>query len=274
MSTDEWHVATADLRAYSAGEVGPVGRASLESHVTECTVCRSVLAGLRPARREDVWDRITNRIDVPRRPLRWSTTALKVSLSSPRLRNATAALTASVLLAATIATMIGDGWAARLLLTVGPITPAVGAAIAFRREMDPAGELAEATSLAAGRLPFLRSLVASACMFVTGVVVSLFTAFGWESITLWVLPALAMAAIVLAGATWVDPIHAATVLTIGWGGAITLWSNRHRPVPMRIALDQLFTQRPVFQQLCVVVTISAALVCVRRRSAVPIWRTM
>ena len=271
MSSNEWHMATADLKAYLGGEVGPVRRASLESHVTECALCRSVLAGLRPAQQQELWDRIADRIDIARRPLRWSTTALKVSLSSPRLLGATAALTASLLLAATIATMIGDGWEARVLLNVAPIAPAVGAAIAFRREMDPAGELAEATSLAAGRLPFLRSLVASAFMFVAGVAASLFTAIGWESISVWVLPALAMAAVVLAAATWVDPTHAAAVLTIGWGGAIAMWSNRHRPTPPRIAVDQLFTHQPAMQLLCVVVTIGAGLICVRRRSVGPVW---
>ena len=273
MSSNEWHVAIADLKAYVGGDVGPVGRASLESHVTDCAACRSVLAGLRPARREELWDRIADRIDVPRRPLRWSTTALTVSVSSPLLLGVTAALSVGLLISVAIAAMVGDGWAARVLLSGAPIAPAVGAAIAFRREVDPAGELAEATSLAAGRLPFLRSLVVSVCMFTTGAIASLITTIGWESITFWVLPASAMAAVVLAAATWVDPTHAAAVLTVGWGGAITVWSNRQRRMPPPIALDQLFTHRPAVQLFCVVVTISAGLICVRRRSAVPVWRT-
>ena len=65
MSFSEWHVAAVDLSAYLGGEVGPVGRASLESHVTECALCRTVLSGLRPAQPRDLWDRIADRIDVP-----------------------------------------------------------------------------------------------------------------------------------------------------------------------------------------------------------------
>ena len=65
MSFDEWHVAAVDLYADLGGEVGPVGRASLESHVTECALCRTVLSGLRPAQPRDLWDRIADRIDVP-----------------------------------------------------------------------------------------------------------------------------------------------------------------------------------------------------------------
>ena len=273
MSFTEWHVASVDLQAYVAGEVGPVGRASVESHVTQCAVCRSVLAGLRPVRPVELWDRIAAHIDVPRRSLRWSSTALKVSLSCPLLLSLTAALSVGLLTAVVISALVSDNWAARILLCGAPIAPAVGAAIAFRREVDPAGELAEATSLAAGRLPFLRSLVASTFTLAAGVVACLFTTIGWESITVWVLPALAMAAVVIAAATWVDPTHAAACLTLGWAGAITMWSNRYRRVPSSVAVDQLFTHWPAVQALLVVVIVAAGLICLWRRSAVPVWRS-
>lgn len=272
MSSTEWHVASIDMQAYIAGGVGAVGRASIESHVTECAACRSDLAGLRPAGREELWDRILDRIDVPRRPLRWSTTALKVSLSSPRLLAVTSTLSIGVLVLVAASAIVSDGWAARALLSGAPIAPAIGAAIAFRREVEPAGELAEATSLAAGRLSFLRALVASSFMVVAGVVASLFTSIGWESVSVWVLPAFAMAAVVLASATWADPTHAAAVLTFGWGGAITMWSNRQRRMPQSIAVDQLFAHRPAVQILSLIVTVAAGLICVSRRSVVPAWR--
>ena len=38
MSFSEWHVAAVDLSAYLGGEVGPVDRVSLESHVMECAL--------------------------------------------------------------------------------------------------------------------------------------------------------------------------------------------------------------------------------------------
>ena len=109
------------------GRLSPKLRAVVQSTVLDGLTCReagrlmgvprSDLAGIRPVRQEELWDRILDRIDVPRRPLRWSTTALKVLSSSPRMLAVTATLSVGLLIAMTTSAMVSDGWAARMLLS-------------------------------------------------------------------------------------------------------------------------------------------------------------
>ena len=157
-----WHVSASDLATYGDGRAHPLAMASIEAHLLACEQCRGVLADERAHVVDLVWAGIAERIDVPRRPLRWSTGALQVSLASPPLFAATAGVALALLAVVAYIAVADPAWSLPLLLVLAPLAPIAGGAIAFRPGIDPAGTLSVATPLAGGRLPFLRALVASA----------------------------------------------------------------------------------------------------------------
>ncbi len=104
---DEWHVSDHELERYANHAIPTFARASVEAHLLACDRCRSALtqAHTSPARRvgvDETWAQIADRIDVTRRPLRSSTTALQVSTSSPLLLLATLGVAFGVIVSVAI----------------------------------------------------------------------------------------------------------------------------------------------------------------------------
>ena len=125
-SVDQWHVSDHELERYVNHTVPTFARASVEAHLLECDRCRSELNLLRSTAApdgadDDVWLRIADRIDVTGRPLRSSTTALRVSTSSPLLLAATLSVAVAVVISVAIAAAVA---AAGIPATVRDARPA------------------------------------------------------------------------------------------------------------------------------------------------------
>lgn len=272
----DWHAPADRLERYLAGATEPIERHSIEAHLLVCGQCRSNLAAVRPppgAAHDTVLRAITDRIDRPRRPLRHSTGALLVSLASPPLVIATVLLAAALVAAVGVATAINRPVGVAVLIAAAPLAPVAAAVIAFWPATDPAGSLSIATPLAGGRLPFLRALIATTISAVAGLISSGFTPLEWSESVVWLAPGFAFAAVVVAAATWINPMRLALGLGVGWLVVYALWVRGHRTVATVDAVNDLATRGAQVQMICVAVITLASIVAMSRRDAQPNWRT-
>lgn len=273
-----WHVPAAELARYAALEIQDgVTRASIEAHMVVCADCRLAVRcptelGL------DVnagWSRVADRIDQPSRSRRvgrhhgrlgiWS-----AAFASPPLIGVTVALGSVLVVLTSVAALLGDRGAIRILMSLAPICPAVAATFAYSHRADPAGCIADATPLAGGRLPFIRALASSVFTLIAGLFASLFTPLTAGHSLVWVLPGLALAAATLAAATWVPPWHAAMSLSVAW--AVILFGSA--PAGRSLwTIDDLVTNRPEAQVTCLVMLAGGTAIAFVRRHALPNWRT-
>jgi hypothetical protein len=275
---DQWHVSDHELERYANHAIPTFARASVEAHLLECNQCRSTLTQVHTssARRVGVdenWRRIADRIDVPRRPLRSSTTALQVSTSSPLLLLATLGVAFGVIVSVAIASAAAPRASLPLFVMLAPLAPVVGAVLAFQTGIDPAGQLARATPLASGRLPFLRAMLSCGAALVAVALSSVFVPVGLGDVAVWLLPGLALTSLVVAISTWIDPSRVALVLIGAWTMAVSAWSwgSRPRGIPLDLA-DFGAEQRSV--QICLIaVTVCSAAVALVRRNELPVWRS-
>jgi hypothetical protein len=228
-----WHVSEHELTAYLSGTAGAVLTASVETHVLGCAQCRgSIAAAGGGAARPDTerrWAALVEQIDRPSSPrlVRWSgahpALVTRASVSSPPLLAAWLTALALVLLLPVLPVVLAGQEATTALLAVAPLAPMAAVVLAYRRATDPAGELALATPLAGFRLVATRALLVAVAAAPAGVLLGLalglptYVAFGW------LLPGLALSALVLvAGTILLDPTVVAGVLGGAWALAVTL----------------------------------------------------
>ena len=84
----------------------------------------------------------------------------------------------------------------------------------------------------------------------------------------WVVPGLALCAIVLAAGTRVDPLRLGVVLLAGWVAIVSRDLHRQRSRPLSEALEHIALNQPALQAVFAGVAIAAAVVFVMRRDAV------
>ncbi len=277
-SVDGWHVSDHELERYVNHTVPTFARASVEAHLLECDRCRNQLARvLSPTALDGVtdetWLRIADRIDVTGRPLRSSTTALRVSTSSPLLLAATLSVAVAVVISVAIAAAIAPRASLPLFVMLAPLAPVIGAVLAFQTGIDPAGQLAMATPLASGRLPYLRALLSSGVALVAVAVASVFVPVGLDDVAVWLLPGMAFTSFVVAISTWADPRRVALTLACGWALLVAMWSwgPRRRRIPLD--LSNLAVERQSVQLMLVAITLGSAAVAFVRRNELPVWRS-
>lgn len=231
-----WHVSEHELTDYLSGTAGAVLTASVETHVLGCAQCRGSLAaaggGAARPDTERRWAALVEQIDRPPSP-RWSRWArwsgahpslvTRASVSSPPLLAAWLSALALVLLLPVLPVVLAGQEATTALLAVAPLAPMAAVVLAYRRATDPAGELALATPLAGFRLVATRAVLVAVAAAPAGVLLGLalglpaYVAFGW------LLPGLALSALVLvAGTILLDPTVVAGVLGGAWALAVTL----------------------------------------------------
>jgi hypothetical protein len=277
-SVDQWHVSDHELERYVNHKVPTFTRASVEAHLLECDRCRNQLARVPSPTAHDgvadeTWLRIVDRIDVTGRPLRSSTTALQVSTSSPLLLAATISVAIAVVISVAVAAAAAPRASLPLFVMLAPLAPVVGALLAFQTGIDPAGQLAMATPLASGRLPYLRALLSSGAALAAVAIASVFVPVGIDDVAVWLLPGLAFTSLVVAISTWVDPRRVALTLACGWALLVSMWSwgPRRRRIPLD--LSDLALERQSVQLMLVAVTVGSAAVAFVRRNELPVWRS-
>lgn len=271
----EWHIDPDDLATYAAGQAGPAQLASVEAHLGRCARCRAALTaevGPHDARVDRVWAEIADRVDRGNWALRRWPRLVTVSLASPPLVTATALVAATLVVLVAGARLGSPRYATTALVALGPITPLVAAHIAFGPRVDPAGRMAAAAPVAAGRVAALRALAATVLACAVGVVLTPLTTIPAGDVLGWLLPALAGTAIAVAIGTYVDATVPSVTLAGGWLAAVGAWLADAPRAVRGTTLDGLASSRPEVQIGLVVATVVAAVVAAGRAGADPAWR--
>jgi hypothetical protein len=105
-------------------------------------------------------------------------------------------------------------------------------------------------------------------------VVSPLTTLDPHESVVWLLPALALSAISVAIATYVDSTVPTISLGIAWLAAVGAWLGDVPRTLRGLSVDGLVTDRPAVQAVLVVAIAAAVAVCVVRRDSDPNWRTL
>ena len=108
-------------------------------------------------------------------------------------------------------------------LAVAPAVPVAGAVLAYRVASDPAGEIAVASPLHTFRIVVMRTAVVLAAALPIGLLTSVLLPLPTSRLLGWLLPGLALCAVVLAAGTRFDPAK------VGAGSDRRLGRVRDRP---------------------------------------------
>lgn len=225
-----WHADGELLAAYAAGGLDVAGTWSVEAHVTSCAGCRELAGALvGPERLRRVRAALIAAVDVPRTGV---AERLLVRLGVPdhtaRLLAATPALRGSWLLAiaatlafAVLAARVGQGPDASLaFLTVAPLLPLAGIAVAYGPGIDPTHEIGLAAPMRGVRLLLLRAAAVVGASAALAAAASLALPGLGLAAAGWLLPALALAVCSLALATVVEPLRATGISAGAWVAAV------------------------------------------------------
>jgi len=233
--TTSWHLDQDLVRRYAEGETNGVLAASVEAHLVACGDCRQLLAPAVDAGRLDaVWTEIADTVDTPRPgPLERLLQLSGVRPDTARLLAVTPSLglpwlgaVATVLAFAALAA--GSGPHGQLLfLTVAPLAPVAGVALAFGRAGDPTYEIGVATPYPGFRLLMVRTAAVLATTIGIAVTAALILAGPTWFAVGWLLPAFALTTTTLALAERVEPVYAAAAVGVIWvaAAATTWWAH-------------------------------------------------
>jgi hypothetical protein len=217
-----WHLDRELAERYADGGVTPVLAASVEQHLVACPGCRALVPADEP-RLAAVWTEVLERVQTPpvgllerllRRVGVGEPTARLVA-ATPSLRGAWLTGSLVVLLLAVLAAHSSDRGTV-VFLALAPVLPLAGVALAFGPRTDPTLDIAAASPYSLVRLLAARTaFVVATTLLPAAAAAQLLPGDRWLTVA-WLLPALAMCAVVLALARRVEPVLAAGVLSAGW----------------------------------------------------------
>ncbi len=220
-----WHVDTETLSRYQDGTADRVSAASIETHLADCDQCRGRLA-VDMQWLERSWARIADRVEpgrlgVVERALMFlgaPSHLARLVVVSPVLRVPFMVALVLVLgFAVIVSNVDSSGGTIHVFLAVAPLLPVAGVAFAYGPLVDPAHEITLAAPLDSLFLLLLRAatvlIVAISVSLLAWTVVPAADAMG---VTAWLLPALALIFITLAGASRLQVWAASSVVSAGW----------------------------------------------------------
>jgi hypothetical protein len=269
--TSEWHVREDHLADFALQTSDPVVAASTEAHLLRCSRCRAALADVSDhaasARR---WERLADAVDRPSAlgprwlPQRLRDSGLvRVALGTPALLWAALTATATAATLPAVASAVHQTRAVALLLAIAPLVPIAAVTVAYRHTTDPVGEMALGTPSAGLRLVVTRAVTIGVAALPAGALSGWLCGLAPHVAFAWLLPGLALAAVVLASATTrFDPSVVAMVLGGGWVVAVG------SPGSVRVAAaEHLVTivTAPTTQLAALLVGLAAVTVIVGRR---------
>ena len=258
----QWHAGPDLLSEYAAGRLDPVAQAAVETHVEHCAACRAETAILvAPASLAPVWDRVLVEVRTPEpgrltRLLRWlhvPEVDVVVLRASGNLVVALAVAVAASLGFALMAAQLSHDRQQLAWLAIAPLLPALLVAGAYD-STDPIRELAEPTPYSKLRIALLRTLVA--VLGALPMVLAMALVPDIEiSVAAWLLPALAIASVLLVLLTRLTAVVAVVAVAAVWLLGVSALRAGDQ-------IDQVTA--PLGQSLSLLVAIASALVLARR----------
>lgn len=255
-----WHVTPTDLEAYRSGGAQPLLAHSVEAHLLRCAACRQALARTATpgaaAASTRRWQDVSAAVDArSTRPL------LRLGTSTGPLLAALAVAVLLVVVTPLLAVTGGDARTPVMLLAVAPLAPMLAVVLGYRREAEPAGEMALAAPVAGIRLVARRALLVSAASLPVGVLAALASDLPTEAALAWVLPGLALSGLVLlAGTTRLDPATTAAAAGGAWTVGVGILARRER---VEVVVD-LLAGAPTQLTALLLAVVAFALVLARR----------
>jgi hypothetical protein len=258
----QWHAGPGLLTQYAAGRLDPVAQAAVETHVERCPSCRADTAALvAPVSLAPVWDRVLVEVRTPEpgrltRLLRWlhvPEVDVVVLRASANLVVALAVAVAAALTFALVAAQLSHDRQQLAWLAIAPLLPALLVAGAYD-STDPIRELADTTPYSKLRVALLRTLVAILGAVPLVVVMGLIPEID-ISVVAWLLPALAIACVLLVLLTRLSAaVSVAAVAAVWVLGVAALQAGDQ--------VDQVTA--PLGQTLSLLIAVTSALVLARR----------
>jgi len=143
-----------------------------------------------------------------------------------------------------------------VFLTMAPLVPLAGVALAFGPKVDPTHEVALAAPIDGFRLFLVRALTVVGASTLVLLLASLLVPAGGAHRVAWLLPSLAATSITMALATRFDPRLAAGGVAVAWIAVVTV---------SVAAVDAAATFGPTMQVLSLFATAAGAVGFTRRR---------
>ena len=257
-----WHAGLDLLRQYAAGRLDPVAQAAVETHVERCVQCRSDTSVLvTPAALAPVWDRVVVEVRTPEpgrltrllRQLHVPEVDVVVLRASANLVVALALAILAALVFAVVAAQLSRERQEMAWLAIAPLLPALLVAGAYD-STDPVRELAEPTPYSKLRVALLRTLVGAVGALPLVLLMALVPEID-VSVASWLLPALAIALVLLVLITRMSA-------AVSVGSVAVVWVLGVAALRAGDQIDQVTA--PLGQSLSLLVAVTSALVLARR----------
>lgn len=257
-----WHAGLDLLRQYAAGRLDPVAQAAVETHVERCVQCRADTSVLvTPAALAPVWDRVVVEVRTPEpgrltrllRQLHVPEVDVVVLRASANLVVALALAILAALVFAVVAAQLSRERQEMAWLAIAPLLPALLVAGAYD-STDPVRELAEPTPYSKLRVALLRTLVGAVGALPLVLLMALVPEID-VSVASWLLPALAIALVLLVLITRMSA-------AVSVGSVAVVWVLGVAALRAGDQIDQVTA--PLGQSLSLLVAVASALVLARR----------
>jgi hypothetical protein len=267
-----WHAPAELLSAYVRGDLDHARVLSIEAHTLRCEECRARLSDLAAPLAERTWPAIADTIDTPQVPWveRWLE-RLGVSPQTARLIGTTPTMRTSWFLSTLAALGFGvalshaaSGSSRSLpFLIIAPLMPVLAIGAVYGSPFANANEIERATPFAPWRLLLLRSMAVLTVCVVSSAALSLAIPGPETRAWLWLAPALALSAVVLALSTWLSLSRAATISGVLW--IVTIVGCTVVRLPRSDAvIDRFVMFRPAGQLVTLALTLVSALIFASR----------
>ena len=276
-----WHVDAQLLAAYAAGGLDLGRAASVETHLAGCGDCqRAAAAHVADERIDGIWTAVADDIDAPRpgpaerllRHVGFDDPSARLVAATPQLRGAWASAVGLLLLLAALASSSAGG--PRLgFIALAPLLPLGAVAAAFSTRLDPMAELAASTPMPSHHVLFARGIASLAPTVVVAGLAAAVAPAGVVTVA-WLLPGLALCALAVALATWVDPVDAAVAMGGTWCAGVIAFelAARRRSAGAGAGAVDALASRPG-QALAAAVVVAALTVVVTRRQRFDLRRS-
>lgn len=218
-----WHVTTAVVERYLGGTLDRAAAASVETHVTGCPACRSLLPD-DPTWVASSWNDVLSLAVAPTPGLIEQTFRrcgvpehlARVIVTPVVARRAWLFATALAFIFAVFASRFDAGTTSQIwLLVTAPLAPVAGVALTFARRWSSVHDLELAAPFDTLRLLLIRSSTVTGVALVMAAIADLAAPSGGLAAA-WLVPALALVVTTLALGTWFALPLAAFATSLGW----------------------------------------------------------